>query len=274
MATCAWAQDQEVATQGRNPLQKPLIEANVKASTSSYTYREPGLMKMSGTMSGFELDARHTVQDDFFQDLYFFGANFEYNSGKLNYTGAFQDGTPLKTDANDYFYTVSLLGGVRVPLEHSSAYLEFQGGLANRYLHDKGKGKGTYGREETYVYFPFSIAYDTPFAGGWHFRPSFELDIFSSGKNKTHLEDVNPNLPTLTFDQSDGRGTKTAVAFTRAFQNYTLLAEAFYQTWSIGNSDKFNYTTTNKDTGAEEQGYLMEPKNTTDIIGLNLGVGF
>ena len=89
-----------------------------------------------------------------------------------------------------------------------------------------------------------------------------EYDIFWSGTQKSHLEDVNSSFNLVSNDQNDGYGIRGSVKLTKKSDRFDVVIEPFVRWWSIKDSQFSNVTFTGAIVG-----YAYEPKNETLEMG-------
>jgi hypothetical protein len=235
---------------------------------ANYKYEEPKLMSISGTLTGIDIGFKKYVVDK-----KYYSVGLEYLSGRPTYDGAtinLTDSTtvPIEHKNDHYFYTLSAAYGKELPLYDFTTSLDISAGLAYRYLNDKGQSATSYEREQTYVYLPVAGAWNKELRNDLTLRLGAEIDVFVSGKNTSHASAVDSRLPTMTFNQNSGGGSKFSLAVNQKTSSFDLTYEVFQRNWSIAESsvEIFEY---------ESQTWrFVEPKNTTSILGLGLGAVF
>ena len=234
---------------------------------SQLNYKEPGLMKHSGSVYGIKGGA-----DIYGKENSYIFIDAELMGGENQYNGAYWDGRPLKENMTVLVGEGRVGAGLSL-LQSPNYMLALTGSLGYRlYNTDGDHTKGFYRRETTYVYLPLGT--EIRFLIGSHSRLYIkgEYDVFLGGTNKTYLSDINKNLPDQTHKQSSGNGVRGTIGFsTDISANNEGLIELFYQKWNVGASDTqlLGYS-------ALDGGYIytQEPKNNTEVIGMSLGVTF
>ena len=96
-----------------------------------------------------------------------------------------------------------------------------------------------------------------------------EYDILWSGKQESHLEDVNFSFNTVSNDQNSGYGARGSIKLTKKSGRYDILIEPFIRWWSVKDSQSSNITFTGVIVG-----YAYEPKNETFEAGGKVAVLF
>jgi hypothetical protein len=247
-----------------------IFTTSVQLATSTYKYSEEK-MQQSGAMNGFALGTR--IHPPASSSSFFIDGGIEYFTGKPEYDGQTFGGTPVTASSKNHFYTVQgLVGTTLAPDPYSSALvIDLSGGGAYRYLDEKTDGKGTYEREQTYIYAPLvgQVRYATSprvtFVGG------LELDIFLAGRNTSHLSQLSPEIHDVEFKQEDGTGSKLFAGFNVNMQNTELTFQLFYRQWNIEDSNVVLSDLTDDDGN---QVSVLEPKNETTQTGLMVGLTF
>ena len=249
-----------------------------------YTYKEPGLMKMKGTMLGAygTLNYRyreHETWDDITRDslfLNFFRLNGRFAYGELDYTS-----TSTGKDDNIPNYVVELRGllGCDLPELYQTRATPYIG-LGYRYLLDDSGGRLTttnnwsYDRESQYVYIPLGVETSTALDPHWSIEAMIEYDLFLWGLQKSHLGDggqYNPlyaGYPVVENKQEKGFGFRGGVKAVYQHDRLDFVVEPFVRLWSIGNS-KTKTITYNGETTS-----WIEPKNKTTEFGCKFGLRF
>jgi hypothetical protein len=176
----------------------------------------------------------------------------EYMEGNLQYTGSTFTGTSAQTLTKDY------IRDLRALLHMFMGQMELAGGVAQREWFDNLVVSNR--RRETYDYYPAMITFYRDII---YFR--LEYDLWSRGRNKAYMSDVNPAERDVDFSQSSGSGYGVEVGLTvPTAARFGVRAFLSYHRWDVNDSDVQNdnvYT-------------LKEPKNNTVTISGGLGVSF
>jgi len=230
---------------------------SVAPEVSSYEYKEPSVMKYTGTMYGLSAEyLNHGGVGRIKNSIPIqFRARFTYMYGKLDYDGQLMSGVPYKfTGAKNYFIDTVLAGGMEFKLGGDfsvSPYL----GFGYRYLEDKGDADpAAYKREQVYYYLPIGADWKKTLSPTWSLAFNTEVDVLLRGENTTHLSDK------MKFRQDSGYGLRFAAKVEKNLQSVGIFAEPFFRYWDI---DKSNV----------KYGFL-EPKNKTTEFGLRVGFSF
>lgn len=238
---------------------------------SQITYKEPGVMKEQGKMTGFFFSYAN-------YDSFMLKSSARYSGGQVDYSGSDIYGAPVTiSNIGDYSWELRLLGGKRItpasPNEPSATTLYAFTGIAYRYLNDAPPvSLGGYERESNYIYSPFGIEIRS---GGlsaygmapneWTVGATLEYDAFWQGKQISHLSDYDPGLNDITSPQKHGYGYRADIKL----QNSNVIIAPFIRYWSIGKSEVRNIY-----LAGVLQGYGYEPKNNSTEIGLRIGFLF
>jgi hypothetical protein len=249
---------------------------SIAPEISSYEYKEPGVMKVSGTMSGVTAEYLNNggvgrIKESMPIQLrarltYMQSSNLDYDGGWFDNSG---NSGPLKHDGvHQSYYDTVFAGGFGVKATEKlsiSPYL----GFGYRYLVDKDDGihygsspfgpvaVRDYKREQTYYYLPLGADFKISMGSGWKLAFNTELDILLRGENKSHLGGADG---TLKFRQNSGYGLRASVKVEKNLQSVGVFAEPFYRYWNISESNV-------------NRGYI-EPKNKTNEFGLRAGFSF
>jgi len=243
---------------------------SIAAEASSYEYKEPGLMKLSGTLYGVTAEYLNNggvgrIKESMPVQLrarltYMQGNDLEYD-GKLLGSGA-----PFKRDGEHiYYYDVIFAAGFGIKATEKlfiSPYL----GVGYRYHLDKDDGivydkaNSVYvvdpKREQTYYYLPLGADFKIPLGSGWRLAFNTELDLLLRGRNTTTSELSGEH----NFRQNSGYGLRASAKIEKHLQSVGFFAEPFYRYWNISKSDM--------------DGIWYEPKNRTQEFGLRIGATF
>lgn len=223
-------------------------------------YREPGLMKESGTMYGIH---GHYFTH-FNNSKWFIQPELALLRGSLRYDGQYQDGTPATSNTEDSLTELRVLFGMSFQTTSKWILRPF-GGLGMRMLKDKILGSGGYRREISYTYLPFGVQALKSLNEKWNLELKAEYDFFVSGKVTSYLSDTSVTYPDLVNEQRKGYGMRASVMASCLLSEKTTLAFGpFIQYWDIEDSEK----TTVRNSYRTITGY--EPKNDSRFYGLQV----
>ncbi|MDH4468899.1 MAG: hypothetical protein QE271_12640 [Bacteriovoracaceae bacterium] len=238
-------------------LREKMDQASVGFLTTSFAYKEPGLMKVNGNMSGIQGRFSRLASED---NKIFAQFNGSFQQGTLKYDGGLFDEegntTPYSFDG-DKMSVGKFSGFIGKFLEpQNSAGWVFipQVGLNIYKLTDSDDADPyDYKRTQNYTTIPFRL--DVINKYGPHllrahltYHPSF---LFS-GTNKTDI----PGKGTLTFNQDEGTGFEVGADWTFYHFNIGLI----YETWDVSRS-------------SSSRGYI-EPANQTSFTSAVLSYAF
>jgi hypothetical protein len=230
-----------------------------------FHYKEPGLMKETGSMNG--LFGRYTHH---FPRGMMVRVEVEALFGNLRYDGQYSDGTPLTTDNDDWLAGGRLLAGKDFLLDREERWaLTPYIGIAARYWYDDIKASGGYEREITQLYSPIGLELNNALSENWRWGARAEYDLFWAGWVKSHMGQVSGYEDfTNTQDAFSGQGAEAAVFLKYRLETVSLLLEPYYRYWWVGES---NSETINTPAGRQD---FVEPENNTHMAGVRLGVAF
>jgi hypothetical protein len=244
----------------------------IAPEASHYRYKEPGVMTNEGTLygvTGFVTFNRHRIADKPVVEgeepnvisWSMWRLDGRISAGEVDYDGSYMDGTPLSTSGtDDFLLDVRLLWSRhwRPSETITGAYV----GLGYRYLNDDSSDQaGGYERESNYVYIPVGVRKDFYLADRWNLGVTGEFDMLLFGRQISHLDDANPNLPEVRNWQWPGFGAGLFLDLLYKGEGFDVGVGPFLRYWWVDESDVSN------------DGYY-EPKNNTVEYGLSLIVQF
>jgi hypothetical protein len=207
-------------------------------------YEEPGIMKERGRLPGYQFDVKYKG----LEILHLF---FQYSEwkGHLEYDGSTFAGTPIKQTTNDYVREYRALVFLNSPI--FSPYM----GYGQRYW--RNDLVISYVRDTTYYYFPIGIE-----AKWLYLFFAAEYKSFLGGVNKSFMSDTSSSRSDVEMDQENGRGYHLEGGVLIPFQLVKVKVTLKYEKWNIEDSETSN-------DGVDT---LIEPKNNTSLISLNIGL--
>ena len=235
---------------------------------SEFDYEEPSYMTEKGRLQG--VMARYEFRDE---RGGMFQAEVQAERGALDYDGAFQDGTPLETDTNDYLIELRVLGGLGCFMADRYLFTPFLG-LGHRYWNDEIEGLGGYEREISYWYIPLGIQTLASLSSGVTLGFHAEYDLFVEGKVTSHLNQADQSLGVLYNDQLSGKGwgVKGSIQLRCLFFDRTwILMEPFISYWEMADSEPVRIY---YDTAAGQEIIGLEPENNTTHYGVRVLIEF
>ncbi len=283
-------------------VREALNEVEIGLETYAISYREPGLMKDQGILSGlygsYTYRTRDNQQIQSFKDAWRdrfkinkFMAEGRLARGKVDYESddsGTLDGLP--------YYTFELRGllAYEMPMIPSGCITPYFG-VGFRYLKDDSGGKTTttghwsYDRESRYIYIPIGLEITKQLKNKWSVGLTCEYDIFLFGKQKSHLEDGGAwilddgqyyALDTLENDQEEGFGLRGSLKIMRQHEKWDFVFEPFVRYWSLKDSLLAQWTSLSgsvlwySDPAYRYPIYGYEPENHTTEYGFRLGVNY
>ena len=252
------------------------------AEFSYLKYEEPDFMEQAGPLFGVYAEyAVRTPENDkvssleeflsSYQNNYVFGLEGQFLGGQVDYES---NGTGSLDDINEYLFEIRGLAGYDFPVVEATVLTPYVG-IGYRYLDDNMGGKttttghGGYDRESHYVYMPFGLKTKTPLEGPWSLGFNVEYDLFLSGTQESHLEDVSSSLSTLENDQEEGYGVRGSIQLVRQADTWNFLVEPFIRYWNVDESNIAVITCGGTPCAA---GY--EPNNESTEYGVKVGTQF
>ena len=241
---------------------------DLSAGVSSITYTEPHFMKEEGLFYG--LNASYTERSP----QHMMGAlEGRFAIGQVDYSS---NGTGTLDDIQDWTGEARVLGGYDF-FALSETRLTPYIGLGYRYLSDQSGGMTSttgasgYDRESNYVYLPIGLKTITKLGDDWTLGFTIEYDNLLWGKQKSHLEDVDPTVDPIENKQNGGYGLRGSMQITRTMtETVDLVFEPYFKYWNIDASDIKSITISGTPTGLAGQ----EPANHSTEYGMNLGLHF
>lgn len=237
---------------------------------SYFRYREPGLMEEKGALGG--LFGAVTVRPEdvqmYWPEMYRFEGHF--GLGQVDYTSG-QSGT---LDGIDEFMAEARYVAGYDFLAGTDLRVTPFVGLGYRYLRDDSAGMqsstGAYGykRESNYFYLPLGVELTQSLSAGWELGLTLEFDVLLAGRQKSHLNDVDPAYALLENDQENGFGARGSFRVVRQSERFDVLFEPYVRWWEIDDSEITGVC----GPGACLVGY--EPKNDSLEAGAKIGFSF
>ena len=272
MAPAAWAQEGS-SVPGK---------LTMGVEFSYFKYEEPDFMEQTGPLFGVYAEyAARTPENDkvssweeflsSYPNNYVFGLEGQFLGGQVDYES---NGTGSLDDISEYLFEIRGLAGYDFPVAAATVLTPYVG-IGYRYLDDNMGGKttttghGGYDRESHYVYMPFGLKTKTPLEGPWSLGFNVEYDLFLSGTQESHLEDVSSSLSTLENDQEEGYGVRGSIQFARQADTWNFLVEPFIRYWNV---DESNIAVINCGGTPCAAGY--EPNNESMEYGVKVGTRF
>ena len=238
-------------------LREKMDQASIGFLRSVFVYKEPGLMKVNGSMNGIQGRFSRLVSEDNKVFVQFHGS---YQQGTLNYDGGLFDEegntTPYSYDADKMSVTKfsGFIGKYLSPEDGSGWIFIPQVGLSIYDLTDSDDADPyDYQRKQNYTSIPFRV--DVINKYGPHllrahltYHPSF---LFI-GTNKSDI----PGEGRLTFNQDEGTGAELGIDWTIYHFNIGLA----YEGWKVKRS-------------TSSRG-LLEPTNQTSYTSAVISFAF
>lgn len=239
----------------------PKYSFDLGTEISYIKYKEPGVMREEGVMSG--IDASYTYHSGIM-----LRADGRYSYGQVDYKNS---GTLDNVD--DYMLEFRGLGGYDFAVLKATTLTPYIG-IGYRYLNDDLKGTSStgalgYERESNYIYSPIGVETITDLDEGWSIGATLEYDIFWKGIQKSHLSDTGLGLNDVENNQNKGFGIRGSIKLLKKAEKFDVVVEPFIRYWNIKKSEETPITYSGTIIG-----YGYEPKNNSTEIGCKLAIKF
>lgn len=243
----------------------PLQGLSASASFAYIHYSEPGVMNQFGLMPGARVT--YFKASDYTSTVY--SLEGDLWSGHLTYDGgSISGGQRYQRRAADTLFNFRATIGTLREIQPDWTISPFIG-IGYRYLTDKNEGTGSYTRNISYLYVPFGVETAKWFFDKWSVVVTADVDWMLSGVVVSKLSDVSAGNPDLTMHNS-GWGFRLATSLRRDLGSLSVHIEPYYQNWTIKQSD----VVVVYDTTSGTYSGLVEPANTSNMIGFDVGVDF
>jgi len=243
-------------------VQIPRLE--LSSEISQISYKEPGVMKQSGNMSG--LSVAYTYFDDIV-------IRFEtrLTSGQVDYSSI---NTGSMESIEDILFEFRAITGFNISPDEECIILPYFG-YGYRYLEDDSQGRVTstghlgYKREANYYYSPIGLCIIKDKGNGFVLQANLEYDLFLQGIQKSYLSDAIPSRSDLENKQKNGYGYRASLKIKKQQKCFDISIEPYMIYWNIGQSESADIS----DSGII-QGFGYEPKNYSTEYGLRVAFNF
>ena len=231
---------------------------------SLISYKEPGVMKQSGIMSG--IAGAYTYSDEI---VFRFELRLLY--GLVDYTST---STGSMDSIDDILFEFRAITGWNLSPDEECIILPYFG-YGYRYLEDNSQGRITttdhlgYKREANYYYAPIGLSIIKQTNNGFTIQTNIEYDLFLIGIQKSYLSDAIPGRSDLANKQKIGYGYKASLSIEKQYSYLDISIEPYLMYWNIGQSESADIT----DSGII-LGYGYEPKNYSTEYGLKVSLCF
>ena len=251
----------------------------VDAELFSFRYKEPGVMKDAGTMSGFY--GRYTYRPSFDELFYtkiinLYRMEGRYSMGEVDYKA--ENNAEIK---NIDDWSAELRGIFGKEYVDGPFTTIIYSGAGYRYLNDNSSGRRSrvgnvnyygYQRESNYYYLPIGLEFSNQINDSWSVAILGEYDWLVHGLQISHLSDGNQFLSTRNDDaeneQNHGYGLRASLRLIRESGIVDLIFEPFIRYWNIEDSEIVSIFVDGSTTNG------LEPANNTIETGLKIGLRF
>lgn len=251
----------------------------VDAELFSFRYKEPGVMKDTGTMRGFY--GHYAYRPSPGELLYTKITNLykiegRYSVGEVDYKAVSH--AELK---NIDDWSAELRGIFGKEYVDGPFTTIIYSGAGYRYLNDNNSGRLStvgdtsyygYQRESNYYYLPVGLEFSNQINNRWSVAILGEYDWLAYGLQISHLSDGNQFLSTRNDDaenkQDQGYGLRASLRLIRESGIVDLVFEPFIRYWDIEDSEIVSIFVDGATSNA------LEPENNTIETGLKIGFQF
>jgi hypothetical protein len=241
-----------------------LSQFELASEISQIGYKEPGVMKQTGSMSGI-------VGSYTYLDEVMFKLETRISYGQVDYS-SINTGSMYAID--DILFEFRALSGCDISPNPEYIILPYFG-YGYRYLEDDSQSRITttghlgYKREANYYYSPLGISVSKDVGNGCVIGGSFEYDYFWLGIQKSYLSDAIPARSDLENKQKLGYGYRASLKIEKQQKKIYFIIEPFFRYWKVEQSESADIN----DSGIII-GYGYEPKNYSTEYGLKIAVHF
>lgn len=223
------------------------LKLGLHAGYSYMHYKEPGAMSERGFLTSIKMELSGPLVDS----VSVFAAG-RYSVGYLNYNGAvLGTGTPVTTLTRDWVLDTRL--GFTFGPPDTNIFI----GYGKRdWLNDM---RISYRRETWYEYIPVRAQY-----GAEGTFIALEYRNWLGGKNVSWLTDVDVTKNDVTMKQNKGTGYSAELGYAFSASAVQTRISIAYEHWDIDASE----------LGYDGTQYVVEPKNSTDLTTISIGVVF
>jgi hypothetical protein len=237
---------------------------SIAQEISRISYKEPGVMKQTGTMSG--LVAQYTYLEQIMLQI----------EGRLAYGQV--DYVSVKTgnmdNIDDILFEFRALMGVDLSWDKDYIIVPYAG-YGYRYLEDDSEGRVTttgflgYKREANYYYAPIGLMLYANVGHGFVLGTCLEYDHFWQGIQKSYLSGANSGYNDLENKQKHGYGYRFSINIKKQMELLDIMIEPYFRYWRIEESDTSELTFPGLIVDPR-----VEPKNYSKEYGLRVAVFF
>lgn len=236
-----------------------------------YHYQEPSVMDISGPMLSF--DGSFTLGYKLFK--FQLDGLFSTYLGANTYEGGLYDNlthqsTPYSTSSEDWYLGIASRFGVAVNMKDKEVVFVYAG-LGYRFLHnfmiDKPNIKASYERDQGYLYFLIGIDGEVAINPFISIIATLQYRQLLYGHQTSGMRALGFDND-FNFTQNDGFGGRVSVGGKFYLNNkMALKAKLYFDYWAIEASNFVAGV-----AGGKFIGNFVEPRNTTKVIGVSLGL--
>ena len=228
----------------------------------SFNYNEPN-MNTQGLLMGVEGRFEHPLSTSLPSTLVF---NFEFLTGKANYTGVTWGGQPITSTNQFDIYQLETQYHLNNVSQIGLAGVTPLVGLGLRGTAQDKESEGDYRREYYYLYASAGLEFTWVLKTNSRIKFLGQADYLLNGYNNTHLSDAPGNMPDVTLNFTSGSAYRLSIEYDFPWDyGHEIQVSLNYTVWSLQASQS-------QALGGDSQVY--EPVNQTFLTGLNVGYLF
>ena len=235
-----------------------------------YHYKEPNVMDIFGPM--FNVFGDFSVIKKLFR--FQIDASYSTHMDANHYDGSLQSDTgkiPYETKSTDWYANIATKAGFSLYENREILFIYI--GLGYRFLWndiiDKDGIKASYHRYQGYLYLPIGISGEISISPTLSLISLLEYRVLLFGHNTSTFSELGYDRD-LFFKQYTGNGARISIGLRYYFSpNYSVKFNFYYDYWSIQDS-----TLENAYLNGVYKGTFVEPKNHTNVFGINIAFSF
>jgi hypothetical protein len=260
---------------------------SIAPEVSSYEYKEPGVMKVDGTMVGLSFQhlseifrVRESMSVQVRSRLsYMYGGSLDYEDS-AGYKRSGDDTQRIL----DFAFAIGTEAGLSEDFS-VAPYLGFgfrsftDDNYMDSYMNSHPNTHLESERTHSASYLMLGADWKIFPARAWKLSLNTELDLVMTGENQIRYDDDFYDLrdkdEDISVSQDGGYGLKFALKVERDFGAVRIFAEPFYRYWSIQKSRTERvYVYDRRNGGTLVHDEFQFPKNRTEEFGMRIGITF
>jgi len=215
-------------------------------------------MKDSGNLYGIKIRYQN-----YFESIHFLlRTHMRYLYGATNYSGSYNDGTPVKLKTSNSIFETRVTGGFSFAPNAKFSITPYSG-LSYRILTNPDSGTpGDYSRQITYTMLPIGAHTNIALNNKQSLEFGVEYSYLIEGTVNTYI------FGGVRNKQKKGFGWEANASFYHDFESFTFGVGPYYRIWDFEDSETV-YRETSRGIYS-----FKEPKNLTKQMGINFSVLF